>query len=779
MKYTVIARSAESLLTHDPSQLHFLSGLRNALAVFIALVFGIAIGQPTVGLGVAIGAQVSGFAGLNGTIRKRLQTMIVASLWMGVTTFISGRVGGAWLEIPMIAILGFIAGFMGCVSNEAGLIGMWGTITFILFSWFPHQSLASTIMQALLVVTGGILQAVFMVLQEAVYPSRVEEKSIAEVYRLTAAYMRDPSRKADIQLAGALQTSWSLVQDSEYRTDDDHYLETLLNTAESIRIEVVAVQGMLHTLRSSKALAPAEIASLEHKSSELASFLDELASSLLNARWLGEQDMVQRLNEYCADMSVPAIGGDWQQIEACLIRAAEELLHLTLLPTEAYTPAQRLKANGLLRPTLQLQSAYGALRANFTPQSGNFRHAVRLAAALTAATLLYHILPFSRGYWLPLTTLVVLRPEFATTFSRGVARVLGTLLGALFATFVLLIPDTQHLLGALLVSGLLWGMYTVLNYNLFLFSTILTAEVVVLLSFFANGQALGTIDDRVTFTILGGVVAFAAYFLWPTWLHLSLPDALAKLFAAEQNYVQAVFRLHESASESVSKMQAAIEAKDRTDSGTDNGTGNGTGSDTGSATEDRIGGRPDIGDGNGTGGVTKTRTGSETEMRSRIGKTSQQAFYRKRTRLARTNAVNQFTQALGEPASKGNFDKDAVSCVLTAVHRLSEGLLTLESHFAADGAAFVSDPDVSRFGQYVYRCLEDLELLAKPSGPASRATEESDSRGLKHNVGVLDEVSPYTKQELQDLKVPASLRSTFIRMEDNLGTLFRMLASKR
>ncbi len=706
MKRTIIARSAESLLTHDRSQLHVISGLRNAIAVFIALLFGVAIGQPALGLGIAIGAQVSGFAGLNGTIRKRLQTMILAALWMGLTTFISGEVGGSWMQIPLIAVLGFIAGFMGCVSNEAGLIGMWATIAFILFSWFPHQGLAPTIVRALLVIVGGILQAALMLLIEAVYPSRVEEKSISQVYHLIAKYIRDSSRKADLQVAGALQAAWSLVQDSAYRLRDGGHLEAMLNTAESIRIEVIAVQGMLHALRNDKVLSPEQIQWLEYKSDEMANFLDEVASALQNDRSLRENALIQRLNQYSEELRSGAIGEDWKQIEACLSRAAKELLHLTELNEEAYSPTERIKANGLFRPTFQIRSAYGALRANFTPQSGTFRHAVRLAAALTAATLLYQVLPFPRGYWLPLTTLVVLRPEFATTFSRGVARVLGTLLGAVLATFVLLIPDTQHFLGAVLVSGLLWGMYTVLNYNLFLFSGILTAEVVVLLSFFAHGQPLTTIDDRVTYTILGGVVAFAAYFLWPTWLHLSLPDALAKLFAEEQAYVDAVFHFNGSR------------------------------------------------------------------------QTGDQSVYRKRTRLARTNAANQFTQALGEPASKRNFDKEAVSGVLTAIHRLSEGLLSLESHFSVGGTAFISNPDVVRFGQYVHRCLEDLELMVKQADHTLPQGGEIDSLDRQQGVGALDEVSPYTKQELRDMEVPASLRFTFIRMEDNLGTMFRMLAPK-
>jgi hypothetical protein len=39
-----------------------------------------------------------------------------------------------------------------------------------------------------------------------------------------------------------------------------------------------------------------------------------------------------------------------------------------------------------------------------------------------------------RAYWIPMTIVLVLKPEFAVTFSRGVLRIAGTLAGLLLAT---------------------------------------------------------------------------------------------------------------------------------------------------------------------------------------------------------------------------------------------------------------------------------------------------------------------------------------------------------
>ena len=98
---------------------------------------------------------------------------------------------------------------------------------------------------------------------------------------------------------------------------------------------------------------------------------------------------------------------------------------------------------------LHLNNARAILRANLTPRSATFRHAIRLGVALALATALYRLLPFpvGRGYWIPLTVLLVLRTDFASTFTRGLARLIGTILGAVLAVLLAsFIGPTQGLL---------------------------------------------------------------------------------------------------------------------------------------------------------------------------------------------------------------------------------------------------------------------------------------------------------------------------------------------
>src|SRR5437868_11707188 len=74
------------------------------------------------------------------------------------------------------------------------------------------------------------------------------------------------------------------------------------------------------------------------------------------------------------------------------------------------------------------------LRANLSLESAAFRHAVRLAACVAIGEALGRGLGLRRSYWIPMTVAIVLKPDFSSTFSRGVLRLMGTFAGLLLAT---------------------------------------------------------------------------------------------------------------------------------------------------------------------------------------------------------------------------------------------------------------------------------------------------------------------------------------------------------
>jgi uncharacterized membrane protein YccC len=145
-----------------------------------------------------------------------------------------------------------------------------------------------------------------------------------------------------------------------------------------------------------------------------------------------------------------------------------------------------------------------------------------------------------RGYWVALTILVVLRPDFAATFQRSLMRVLGTVVGLLLASALVhyLLGDSAPAMIALLTVAF-FGMRLAGPSNMGLSSMFLAALVVMLLSL-AGQPAHSTVLVRLVDTVLGGAVALVAVLLWPSWERGQLPDRLAGLVGAYRNYLRSM-----------------------------------------------------------------------------------------------------------------------------------------------------------------------------------------------------------------------------------------------
>jgi len=194
------------------------------------------------------------------------------------------------------------------------------------------------------------------------------------------------------------------------------------------------------------------------------------------------------------------------------------------------------------RPRLERLSFVTELRNNLSFQSSTFRHALRLAAASAIAGVLASAFHLTRGYWIPMTVVVVLKPNFGGTLHRAVQRITGTVAGALLAAlFLWFINDTWWLLAILAVLS--FATLTLRWANYVAFSLALTPMIMVMLDL----AHPGTVTDsflRILHTIIGGVLAIVAgYLLFPLWERSKLPSQIAEAYLTTSLFLQALFAL--------------------------------------------------------------------------------------------------------------------------------------------------------------------------------------------------------------------------------------------
>jgi hypothetical protein len=141
-----------------------------------------------------------------------------------------------------------------------------------------------------------------------------------------------------------------------------------------------------------------------------------------------------------------------------------------------------------------------------------FHYALRVAVTLVMAVVLDHLLQLKNGYWLPMTTVVILKPDFYRTYTGGVQRVIGTLTGVIAATVIAHVLQPQNYVLVALVGIFGYFAYAFQKANPVIFSAALTSFVVFLIALTGLPEATVT-WHRLINTALGCALALLARFV--------------------------------------------------------------------------------------------------------------------------------------------------------------------------------------------------------------------------------------------------------------------------
>jgi hypothetical protein len=164
---------------------------------------------------------------------------------------------------------------------------------------------------------------------------------------------------------------------------------------------------------------------------------------------------------------------------------------------------------------------------SFTLFSAAWKYAVRVAITMIIAVEVARFLGIQNGYWLPMTTIIILKPDFYRTYSGAVQRVAGTFVGVSVASLIahLFHPGVDLLL--VLVAIFSFGCFALLKVNPILFSAALTAYVVFLIAITGLPETAVT-GHRLILTALGSALALGSRFLGYNSVRVLLREAPVK-----------------------------------------------------------------------------------------------------------------------------------------------------------------------------------------------------------------------------------------------------------
>ncbi len=538
------------LTRFDSSKLQTDLALRNTAGVMLPLIVGYALGMPRGGLAVAIGALNVSYSDGSDRYAARAKRMLLSSVLCATAVFDGAIAGSNFpVAVAIASVWAFVAGLVVSISATAGDLGVISTVSLLVYAAQPLTAQQAAY-SGLLALGGGLLQTGFSLAMWPVRRYEPERRALASFYEGLAQSTEAPTRTT-IAVPAAQQSTQAEAALSGLGRDatiEGVRYRALLSQAGRIQLGLLTLSrlrvrmerespshpgvrildtyfrtagGVLLLIRDSLLTGePAErtegpLAALEEGSKELRESGASSTASFLSA--------VLREARY----QMAALNGQ--------LRAAIELAnHATPVGETAFA-----REEAELPWRLRFRGSLATLRANLNFQSSAFRHAVRLAVCVAMADVLGRSFDWRRSYWLPMTVVIVLKPDFTTTFSRGVLRIVGTIAGLFLATglFHFLPQTTVSLILQIAAFAFLLRWVGPANYGIF---AITVSALIVLLITILGVAPREVIWARGVNTAAGGCLALIAYWIWPTWERAGVSERVARVLDAFQEYFHAL-----------------------------------------------------------------------------------------------------------------------------------------------------------------------------------------------------------------------------------------------
>lgn len=549
---------------------HFFRGVIITLSLIIPLLTFSVLGYMSLAPSFIFGSFLNSPSDIPGSLRRKVNgTLISILLTTLITILILYARPNFYLILLFISILTFVLSFLSAFGFRASLVGFSSLLAMTLALVVDKTTSADIWTHALFMVFGGLWYILASVIFHKAIPKKDDDQLLSETLKLTGEYLevranlliaeanREPLIKQTFVLQSQInekhETLRELLLASRKRSGRSHFDEKRLLIFISLVdiFELVIANSWDYEKfddlfgKESKQLL--KFSQLNRSMSEQ---LTALSTILITKSDIPSKESIEKclkeahntIAEYIAIHKLPQAREGalmmrnlhdfqkqiFQEVEAIGYALANinDTSHVTLKRSEArqFLTLQEYK------PKILLQ--------HFSTSSVIFRHALRLTIAMVFAYVLGNIFEIQNAYWIMLTVLVILRPNYGLTKERAKDRIVGTIIGGIIAFGIVILTQNEYIYGALAVASLILA-FSLMQQNYRWAAAFITLNIVFVYSFI-NPNAFSVIQYRVIDTILGGAIAYAAiYTLFPSWEVLNLKSVLLKAINKNNGYLNA------------------------------------------------------------------------------------------------------------------------------------------------------------------------------------------------------------------------------------------------
>jgi len=523
------------------------------------------MGQLEIGMAMAVGALLSSPSDVPGNQKHRFNGILLS---IGIAVLAS--LAGAYLHLsfwPTLIFLGltmFVLAYLAVFGFRASLVGFSGLLAIIL-SFANLSKELSIAEKALYIGVGGLLYLLLTVLWQKLNPKGQTEQFLSETIELTGNYLEvraklisSKSNREDLQkelllLQGTLIEKQNLLREiliSKRKSsgNSNYQNKRLLIFINLVDILELAIANPVNydSLEVLSTKHPEEISAFQDLIYGLSDHLKRLSGrAQIKTYFKGVSPLETQLRNL--------------KVQIDSLKAAETNKESYLFFSSFYNfyenqtqKVRRIEAllknnkEKVVVDSVNVQKFLSVqeydpklLLEHFHIKSPIFRHSLRLAIVVLVGYTVGVQFALQNAYWILLTIVVILRPNYGLTKSRSLQRIAGTLIGAGIASVIVLTIHSTALYATLAILTLVLA-FAMVQKNYKTAAAFITISVVFIYALL-KADILQVIQYRIIDTLIGaGLATLGGLFLWPTWEMHNIRSVMAESMLANQKYFRVI-----------------------------------------------------------------------------------------------------------------------------------------------------------------------------------------------------------------------------------------------
>lgn len=504
-----------------------------------------------------------------GSFKLKSQGIFLSTVIATVVFFIVGYLkGSVWLLLPMIGILTFLISYLSVWGFRATLVGFSGLLSLVIaLSNFTEKLPVWT--AALMIGLGGLWYLFFGLIYHLIFPKSMIEESLSETIRLTAKYVNVRRKLIEpdcdrvkylgrlIQLQNRLTESHEVLRELLFAEKRHFWKSNYISNRQLIFIQLIEILELAVSNPVDYDNADRLFKNFPGAQRDFQKLLNQMSLQLTSiSKNLSKPKNIP--SDRDRDLLIEEIEGHIRNLEKNLDNQFDNHL-LTLKNYIKYLKQQsdkiknikqllsragnrelrELRKKELGRFVSSTSYDWEVLIENLNFKSSIFRHSLRITVVMIIGSIVGLIADPHNYYWVLMTVIVIMRPNYGLTKTRSKQRTIGTLLGAGIALIILFSVQSLVVYGILAAVSLTLA-FAMLQRNYSTAAMYITLSVVFVYALLTP-DVLSVIRFRLVDTAIGAALAVAGnIWLWPAWEFKSIKNILSDSLIAQKNYLEQI-----------------------------------------------------------------------------------------------------------------------------------------------------------------------------------------------------------------------------------------------